>query len=1073
MNPIHPRLDTVLAEALELSTPEARAAYLDQACVGDAELRRQVADLLAAHEQAGSFLEKPAADPNQTGEYTPASEHPTPGHFPEAEGRGTGIGRYQLRERLGEGGMGTVWLAEQTEPVVRQVALKLIKPGLDSRQVLARFEAERQALALMDHPHIAKVFDGGATPDGRPYFVMELVQGIPITKFCDQERLTLQERLELFLPVCQAVQHAHQKGIIHRDLKPSNVLVAFYDGKPVPKVIDFGVAKATGRQLTKQSVFTEVGAVIGTLEYMAPEQAELNNHDIDTRADIYALGVILYELLAGSLPFTSQELRQQAFSAMLRMIREVEPAKPSTKLSSSEALPSIAAQRKLEPKKLTHLVQGDLDWIVMKCLEKERSRRYETANQLAQEIQRYLADEPVLAGPPRVGYRLKKFVRRHRGPVAAATGILLTLVVGLAVSLWQMNRALEAEGLAKTNEDKAIQLAVAEKQQREAAQNRLLQVEKGADLLFTIFLDFDIHKVRPGKEPMEVVLGKRLKQAAQQLRGSAIGDPLVVAKVQSALGFALHGLGYVAEAIPLLEESSTTHEAQLGLDHLRTLKTMNILAVAYKDTRQLAKAFALLEKVLATQVKHLGATHEETLVTSNNLAETYRETGQHAQAILLLKQTHEALEQQFGASDPRALIALHNLAGCYRDTEQLERAILLYEQVQAAETKVLGADHPDTLTTLGNLAIAYRRAGQRDRAVLLLEKVRDGMVKRLGADHPDTWTAQHLLAGAYRDNGQFAKALPLFEQVRSAFSQHLGAEHPQTLKVLGDFARGYLSVGQPEKALPLLEQACAGMQKTLGADHPVTLNTLGDLATAYTNTKQVRRAIPLYEQIREVQVKKLGAQHQDYLVTLANLAFAYQVDGQLAKALALFTELVQSIEKQQFQHPYADRFLRALWQCHEQMKQFDRAEVWRHKWLAIVKAKNGPQSTAYADELFPLGLNLLHQKKYPDAEAMLRECLAIREKKEPEAVTTFASKFLLGEALLGQKKFSKAELYLTQGYEGMKQRAAQISPQGKTRQLEAIERVVQLYDTTGKKEEAAKWKKELDMWRNAQPAGKP
>ena len=336
---------------------------------------------------------------------------------PPAETLGMQIGPYKLLQELGEGGMGTVFLAEQQHPVERRVAIKIIKAGMDSRQVLARFEAEEQALAMMDHPHIAKVFDAGMTPAGRPYFVMELVKGIPITQYCDQEHLTPRERLELFIPVCQAVQHAHQKGIIHRDLKPSNVIVALYDGKPVPKVIDFGVAKATGAKLTERTMFTEVGQMVGTLEYMAPEQAELNNLDIDTRADIYSLGVLLYELLTGSPPFSRQELRSAAFDEMLRIIREVEPPKPSTKLSSSDELPAIAAKRKLEPQRLTKLVAGELDWIVMKCLEKERSRRYETANGLAADIERYLHDEPVQAGPPSAWYRFRKFAggtrRRH------------------------------------------------------------------------------------------------------------------------------------------------------------------------------------------------------------------------------------------------------------------------------------------------------------------------------------------------------------------------------------------------------------------------------------------------------------------------------------------------------------------------------------------------------------------------------------------------------------------------------------------------------------------------------------
>jgi serine/threonine protein kinase/WD40 repeat protein len=399
----------------------------------DQELRSKVAGLLAAHCKADSFLDRPAVPPQATGDADLAAN----GAAAAQECPGTMIGPYKLLERIGEGGMGAVWLAEQRAPVQRQVALKIIKAGMDTRQVVARFEAERQALALMDHPNIARVFDGGTTAGGRPYFVMELVKGVPITRYCDEHRLTPRERLELFLPVCQAIQHAHQKGIIHRDVKPANVLVAPYDGRPVPKVIDFGVAKATGQRLTERTLCTGFGAVVGTLEYMSPEQAELNNHDIDTRSDIYGLGVLLYELLTGTTPLSHERLKQAAFTEILRVIREEEPPRPSTRLSGlKETLPSISARRHMEPARLTRLVRGELDWIVMKALEKDRNRRYETANGLARDVERYLRDEPVRACPPTVGYRLRKLVRRNRGPVVAVSLVLLALVVGIVGTTW-------------------------------------------------------------------------------------------------------------------------------------------------------------------------------------------------------------------------------------------------------------------------------------------------------------------------------------------------------------------------------------------------------------------------------------------------------------------------------------------------------------------------------------------------------------------------------------------------------------------------------------------------------------
>jgi WD40 repeat protein/serine/threonine protein kinase len=466
-----PSPETIFGRAIAMASPAERSAFLNQACGDDPELRREIEKLVMDHFRAGHFLEQPAIPVGATADN------------PISEGPGTLIGPYKLLQEIAEGGFGTVFMAEQEHPVRRKVALKVIKAGMDTRQIIARFEAERQALAMMDHVNIARVFDGGATEAGRPYFVMELVHGIPITKYCDDKRLTPRERLELFVPVCQAIQHAHQKGIIHRDIKPSNVMVTLYDGKPVPKVIDFGVAKATEQKLTERTLFTQYGTMVGTLEYMSPEQAEMSALGVDTRSDIYSLGVLLYELLTGSTPLSHKRLKEAAYAEILRMIKEEEPPKPSTRLSDSgEALASISAQRKTEPAKLTKLVRGELDWIVMKCLEKDRNRRYETANAFAADVQHYLYDEPVLACPPSAGYRLKKFIRRNKGPVLAGTLVLLVLVGGIVgttcglVEAWRQ-RDLTEQARKDEAEQRLEAVANAEKAKEEEEKAKTARVE--------------------------------------------------------------------------------------------------------------------------------------------------------------------------------------------------------------------------------------------------------------------------------------------------------------------------------------------------------------------------------------------------------------------------------------------------------------------------------------------------------------------------------------------------------------------------------------------------------------------
>ncbi len=538
MSESNPGLMTIVGEALELTDPSARCAYLDRACGSDAALRQRVEALLVAHAAAGRFLEPDSAglpeDPTHhssdaTAAFDPEPQSPTEGltgepfpntvgSIPKSEGASRAAvgqviaGRYTLLEVIGEGGMGSVYRAEQTEPVKRQVALKHIKSGMDSKAVLARFDAERQALAMMDHPNIARVYDGGTTVAGQPFFVMELVQGVPLTEYCDQKRLSVAARLQLFVTVCQAVQHAHQKGIIHRDLKPGNVLVTEVDGRPTPKVIDFGVAKATEVRLTDLS-YADTGAIVGTPAYMSPEQADPSSMDIDTRTDVYALGVMLYELLVGSPPIDARQFKRGAILEMLRMVREVDPPRPSTKLSAAENLPNIAANRDIEPAKLAKALRGELDWVVMKALEKDRVRRYDSANGLARDLQRYLADEVVEARPPSAGYRLKKFVRRHKGQVIAASLVLLALLGGIVGTTLGLFEAQQQAQLARGETADKEKARLAEIGQRNLALRRAddLKYQLGVSDMVLAGATYDNRDV--------VLADERLEKVPEEQRG--------------------------------------------------------------------------------------------------------------------------------------------------------------------------------------------------------------------------------------------------------------------------------------------------------------------------------------------------------------------------------------------------------------------------------------------------------------------------------------------------------------------------------------------------------------------------
>ena len=856
-----PKLESLFEAAIALGSAGERASYLDRECP-DPQMRREVESLLAGHDQPDTVFTAKTIRVE----------------LPSSEGIGSVIGRYKLLEALGEGGFGSVWLAEQREPVRRKIALKIIKLGMDTKQIVARFEAERQALALMDHPNIAKVIDAGSTDTGRSYFVMELVRGIPLTRFCDENKLATHERLELFIKVCHAIQHAHQKGIIHRDIKPSNVLVTLHDGVPVPKVIDFGIAKATQQELTDQTIHTQFNQFVGTPAYVSPEQAEMSGLDIDTRSDIYSLGVLLYELLAGSTPFDAKELMASGLDAMRKTIREKEPMRPSTRVATlgADQLTTTAKRRSADTSKLMHQLKGDLDWIVMKCLEKDRQRRYDTANGLAADLKRHLDNEPVTARPASTAYRFQKLLRRNKVMSVATALVLTAILVGTVISIGQTLRA-----------------------RREL--RRALSAEANAQAALRFIQEDVLSQASPGIQPdRELTVRALLDRIAGRLDRATGRPPLVEASIRQTLGSVYTELGDYAKAIEHFEAALRIQREHLGESHLDTLRSLNGLATAHWWGGEPSLAEPLTRQGLEASRAALGEKHPLTLQFMQTRAFIVMVLADKpwTEVEALFIQTLALHREVLGPDDPGTLRLIMGLSMGHMEHDQPAKAEPLLVDALDRSRRVLGEKHPITIGLTTLLAADYRMLKQLEKAEALAVRAVELHRSSLGAEHPLTMATDCLLAAIYVTQKEFDKARPLTDQALN-FGRRLPLE--KCALSAGNLSRlgwTYLEQGDVAQADLLCDLAWQAMRRNPAFNpvgSPSIIAHLGAVRLAqqkYTDAETLLR-----EALRLAEKHDLDAGYRLIVMNLLGASLAGQKN--FADAEPLLLQSGQGLQQRQ------------------------------------------------------------------------------------------------------------------------------------------------------------------------------